>query len=55
MKIPAGTTAYIGPPAQPGPKQVSEAIGAALGEIPEIVGAHSCHGLQQGTLRRLKS
>jgi hypothetical protein len=40
MKIPAGATAYIGPPARPIPKQVSDAIGKALGEIPEIVEAH---------------
>lgn len=40
MKIPGGTTAYIGPPAKPIPKQVSGAIGKALSEIPEIVEAH---------------
>lgn len=40
MKIPGGTTAYIGPPAKPIPKQVSGAIGKALSEIPEIVVAH---------------
>jgi hypothetical protein len=40
MKIPVGTTAYIGPPAKPIPKQVSDAIGKALGQIPEIVEAH---------------
>lgn len=36
MKIPGGTTIYIGPPAKPIPKQVSDAIGAALGQIAEI-------------------
>jgi hypothetical protein len=40
MKIPAGTTCYIGPPAKPIPKQISDAIGTALGKIPEIVEAH---------------
>jgi hypothetical protein len=37
MKIPAGTTAYIGPPAKPIPKQISNAIGTELGKIPEIL------------------
>ena len=36
MKIPAGTAAYIGPPAHPVPKQISEAIAAALSKIVEI-------------------
>jgi hypothetical protein len=36
MKIPGGTTVYIGPPAKPIPKQISDAIGAALGKIVEI-------------------
>ena len=40
MKIPPNTTAYIGPPAKPMPKQISDAIGTALGMIPEIVEAH---------------
>jgi hypothetical protein len=40
MKIPVGTTAYIGPPANPIPKQISDAIGTALGKIPEILEAH---------------
>jgi hypothetical protein len=40
MKIPAGTTCYIGPPARPIPKQTSDAIGTALGKIPGIVEAH---------------
>jgi len=40
MRIRAGTTAYIGPPAKPIPKQVCDAIGAALGKIPEVVEAH---------------
>jgi hypothetical protein len=40
MKIPAGTTCYIGPPAKPIPKQISHAVGAALGKIPEILEAH---------------
>jgi len=40
MKIPAGTTYYIGSPAKPIPKQISDAIGTALGKIPEIVEAH---------------
>ena len=40
MKIPAGTTAYIGAPAEPIPKQISDAIGTELGNIPEILEAH---------------
>jgi hypothetical protein len=40
MKIPGGTTIYIGPPAKPIPKQISDAIGAALGKIVEIGEAH---------------
>ena len=40
MRIPAGATLYIGPPAKPIPKQVSDAIGIALGMISEIVEAH---------------
>lgn len=40
MKIPGGTEIYIGPPAKPMPKQVSDAIGRALGAIPEIEEAH---------------
>jgi SseB protein C-terminal domain len=40
MEIPAGTTCYIGPPAKPIPKQTSDAIGTALGKIPEIVEAY---------------
>jgi len=40
MKIPVGATAYIGPPAKPIPKEISGAIGAALGKIPEILEAH---------------
>ena len=40
MKIPAGTTYYIEPPAKLIPKQISDAIGTALGKIPEIVEAH---------------
>ena len=40
MKIPAGTTCYIGPPARPIPKQESDAIGTALGKIPEIIEAY---------------
>ena len=40
MKIPAGTTAYIGPPAKPIPKQISDAIGTELGKIPDILEAH---------------
>jgi len=40
MKIPAGTTAYIGAPANPIPKQISEPIGTELGKIPEILEAH---------------
>jgi hypothetical protein len=40
MKIPAGTTAYIGPPAKPIPKQISDAIGLELGKIPGILEAH---------------
>jgi hypothetical protein len=34
------TTAYIGPPAKPIPKQISEAIGTELGKIPEILEVH---------------
>jgi len=40
MKIPAGATAYIGPPAKPIQKEISDAIGAALGKIPEILEVH---------------
>ena len=40
MKIPAGTSAYIGAPAEPIPKQISDAIGTELGNIPEILEAH---------------
>jgi hypothetical protein len=40
MKIPAGTTAYIGPPAEPISQQISDAIGSELGNIPEILEAH---------------
>jgi hypothetical protein len=40
MKIPVGATAYIGPPAKPIPKEISDAIGAGLGKIPEILEAH---------------
>ncbi len=40
MKIAPGTQIYIGPPAKPIPKQVSDAIGIALSEIPEILEAH---------------
>jgi hypothetical protein len=40
MKIPAGTTAYIGPPAKPIPKQISDAIGTELGKITEILEVH---------------
>jgi len=40
MKIPAGTTAYIGPPAKPIPKQISDGIGSGLGKFPEILEAH---------------
>jgi hypothetical protein len=40
MKIPAGTTVYIGAPAQPIAKQISDAIGTELGNIPEILEAH---------------
>jgi hypothetical protein len=40
MKIPGGTSIYIGPPAKPIPKQMSDAIGAALGKIAEIEEAH---------------
>ena len=40
MKIPGGTTVYIGPPAKPIPKQMSDAIGTALGRIAEIGEAH---------------
>ena len=40
MKIPAGTNVYIGPPAKPIPKQLSDAIGTELGKIPDILEAH---------------
>ena len=40
MRIPAGAKLYIGPPANPIPKQVSDAIGMELGKIPEIQEAH---------------
>ena len=39
MKIPAGTTVYIGPPAKPIAKELSDAIGDALSKIPEILEA----------------
>ena len=40
MKIPPGTKVYIGPPAKPIPQHVSDAVGIALGKIPEILEAH---------------
>jgi hypothetical protein len=40
MKLPGGTAIYIGPPAKPIPKQVSDEIGVALGKIAEIGEAH---------------
>ncbi len=40
MKIPGGTPIYIGPPAKPISKPMSDAIGAALGKIVEIAEAH---------------
>lgn len=40
MKIPGSTPVYIGPPAKPIPKQISDAIGIALGKIVEIEEAH---------------
>lgn len=40
MKIPAGATAFIGFPANAIPKQISDAIGAALGKVPDILEAH---------------
>jgi hypothetical protein len=40
MKVPAGTTAYIGPPAKPIEKGIREAIGTELGKIQEILEAH---------------
>src|SRR5215467_7513996 len=40
MRIPGGTPVYIGPPAKPIPKQISDAIGTALGKIAEIEEAH---------------
>ena len=40
MKVPPGTTIYIGPPAKRIAKQLSDAIGKALGEIAEIAEAH---------------
>lgn len=38
MRIPGGTTLYIGPPAKPIPKHVSDAVGTALANVSEIVG-----------------
>ena len=40
MSLPAGTPIYIGPPAKPISKQLSERIGAALAGIFEIEEAH---------------
>jgi len=40
MKIPGGTTVYIGPPAKPMPKEISDAIGKAVGKVAEIGEAH---------------
>jgi|SRR5208282_4900016 hypothetical protein len=40
MKIPAGTTLYIGPPAKPMPLERREDIRRALTGIPGIVEAH---------------
>jgi len=40
MKIPAGAQVYIGPPAKPIPKQLSDAIGTELGKIPDVLEAH---------------
>ncbi len=40
MKIPAGTTLYIGPPAKPMPLERREDIRRALMGIPGIVEAH---------------
>ena len=40
MNIPSGATAYIGPPAKPMPKEISDAIGKALGAVSEIEEAH---------------
>jgi hypothetical protein len=40
LKIPGGTPIYIGPPAKPIRKEVSDAIGTALGKIAEIGEAH---------------
>lgn len=36
MKLPAGTKVYIGAPAHPLSPQLLQAIGAALGKLPEI-------------------
>jgi hypothetical protein len=40
MKIPAGTIGYIGAPAKPIRKEISDAIGSELGQIPEILEVH---------------
>ena len=48
MKIPAGATAYIGPPAKPIPQQISDAIGTKLGKISEILEAHLPNVYVQG-------
>lgn len=40
MKIPAGTTVYMGRSAKPIPKQTLDAITAGLSENPDILEAH---------------
>jgi len=40
MNIPAGATVYIGPPAQPMSREISDALGAALSDVPGILEAH---------------
>jgi len=40
MKLAASTTMYSGPPARPLPADISAAIGAALGRLPEVREAH---------------
>jgi hypothetical protein len=47
MKIPGGTTVYIGPPAKPIPKQMSDAIGTALGRIAESGERPSAQGIHR--------
>jgi|SRR5215469_1426404 len=40
MRVPAGATMYIGPPAKPIPKEITDPIGTALGKFTDILEAH---------------